>query len=88
MGWWLRALEWHRDRRGRLGEERAAEARRSPRVTLDELAGARYALSAALYRAPLTLEDFAASDPLSPRYVGSLEADLVRVRNEVDGEWA
>ena len=83
--WWLVLLEWHRDRRS-AGRVARGERGGSASVTLADLAGARYTLSIPRFypQGMLTVDEFTGSDPLDESYVGSMEAEFRRVRNEED----
>ena len=59
-------------------------------VTLLDLESARHTLSIPRFYSSRQLGErtFRGSDPGSDNYVGQLEAELQRVRNEIDGEFA
>jgi hypothetical protein len=71
-------------------ENRRREREDPTAVSLGDLVGKRHELSVPRFysSAGVREEHFRASDPLDPGYVGSLEAEFVRVRREIDGEWA
>jgi hypothetical protein len=81
----LRLLIAHRERRS-AGPVACEERSGSATVTLADLAGARYTLSIPRFypQKMLTVDEFTGSDPLDESYVGSMEAEFRRVRNEED----